>query len=205
MPVDGGVGSAENAAGGAPWWLMPSCLANRAWRPGEGPRPGDAAEADANMFGGRSRATHVRGHCPTEERERRDGLLRRLLRPEVSGYYSAVLQCVRYIVATDFLRLERIHTSARPAAASSGASASAGASEAQAPTPAAPFPIVGNNAIAAVAAVAAELEKGMPPPPPPPPRPGGRGAPPPPRPQEMSDGGLDLDEGDLQELAKVLV
>ena len=42
-----------------------------------------------------------------EPRERRDGLLRRLLQPDVERYYSAILQCVRYIVSTDFLRSER--------------------------------------------------------------------------------------------------
>ena len=40
-------------------------------------------------------------------RERRDGLLRRLLQADVERYYSAILQCVRYIVKTDFLRSER--------------------------------------------------------------------------------------------------
>jgi len=42
-----------------------------------------------------------------EQRERLDGLLRRLLRPDVDRYYSAILQCVRYIVSTDFLTMER--------------------------------------------------------------------------------------------------
>eukprot|EP00913_Durusdinium_trenchii_P001087 g997.t1 len=46
--------------------------------------------------------------------KRRDGLLRRLLQPDVERYYSAILQCVRYIVSTDFLRLERPHIEGQP-------------------------------------------------------------------------------------------
>merc|ERR1712023_19590 len=44
-------------------------------------------------------------------RPRREGLLRRLLQPEVDRYYSGILQCVQYIVATDFLRLEKVPAS----------------------------------------------------------------------------------------------
>merc|ERR1711972_1173589 len=64
----------------------------------------------------RLKATHVKPCYAQEERPRRDGLLRRLLKSEVDGYYSAILQCVRYIVATDFFRKER---PALPGAASS--------------------------------------------------------------------------------------
>ena len=87
------------------WWVLPSTLANRAGRPGEGPAGGVFAPLRARQV----RATRVEPYRAPEERERRDGLLRRLLQPDVERYYSAILQCVRYIVATDFLQLERPH------------------------------------------------------------------------------------------------
>ncbi|CAJ1336309.1 unnamed protein product [Effrenium voratum] len=85
------------------WWILPSTLANRAGRPGEGPAGGTFG----SLRTARLRATHVAAYNFPEPRERRDGLLRRLLRPDMERYYSAILQCVRYIVSTDFLRLER--------------------------------------------------------------------------------------------------
>ncbi|CAE7512783.1 Nufip1 [Symbiodinium natans] len=85
------------------WWVLPSTLANRAGRPGEGPAGGVFGPLRARQV----RATHVEPYRAPDDRERRDGLLRRLLQPDVDRYYSAILQCVRYIVATDFLQLER--------------------------------------------------------------------------------------------------
>lgn len=96
-------GTTSNTAEQHLWWVLPSTLANRACGPGEGP-----AGADAARHGSRLRALYVEPCHRPDERERRDGLLRRLLRPEIHKYYSAILQCVRYIVATDFFRLERI-------------------------------------------------------------------------------------------------
>eukprot|EP00933_Yihiella_yeosuensis_P061230 TRINITY_DN6403_c1_g1_i2.p1 TRINITY_DN6403_c1_g1~~TRINITY_DN6403_c1_g1_i2.p1 ORF type:complete len:314 (+),score=79.95 TRINITY_DN6403_c1_g1_i2:333-1274(+) len=87
------------------WWILPSTLANRAGRPGEGPAGGVFGALDRS--GKRMRATRVDPIGAHESRERRDGLLRRLLRSDVDGYYSAILQSVRYIVTTDFLQLER--------------------------------------------------------------------------------------------------
>lgn len=112
-------------AGGSRWWVLPSTLANRVSRPGEGP-------SGFTATGGQPlQPTHV-VPCPVPEpRHRRDGLLRRLLRPEVEGYYSTVLQCVRYIVATDFFRLERVPLP--PRTQSSQAPARQPASEAAAP------------------------------------------------------------------------
>lgn len=105
-----GVASAANSAGAqaignTAWWVLPSTLANRVGRPGEGPAGG--AFGPVAQGRGRLRATHVAPYIAPDQRERRDGLLRRLLRLDVDQYYSAILQCVRYIVNTDFLRLER--------------------------------------------------------------------------------------------------
>ena len=85
------------------WWVLPSTLANRAGRPGEGPAGGVFGPLRTRQM----RATHVEPYHGPDERERRDGLLRRLLQPDVERYYSAILQCVRYVVSTDFLQLER--------------------------------------------------------------------------------------------------
>jgi len=107
----------SQAAGVTPWWVLPSTLANRACRPGEGP---SISSSCGPMGSGshsqvhRLRPTFVQPSYQLQERVRRDGLLRRLLRPEVHSYYSAILQCVRYIVATDFLRLERVPGLERP-------------------------------------------------------------------------------------------
>lgn len=87
------------------WWALPSSLANRAGRPGEGPAGGVFTSLRSRPLV----ATRVEPYVGAEQRERRDGLLRRLLQPDVERYYSAILQCVRYIVSTDFLRLERPH------------------------------------------------------------------------------------------------
>ncbi|CAE7270551.1 Nufip1 [Symbiodinium sp. CCMP2456] len=92
------------------WWVLPSTLANRAGRPGEGPAGGVFGPLRTRQV----RATHVEPYRAPEARERRDGLLRRLLQPDVERYYSAILQCVRYIVATDFLQLERPHAPSVP-------------------------------------------------------------------------------------------
>merc|ERR1712196_622468 len=74
----------------ATWWALPSTLANRACGLGEGPA----------AYHGVPRARAPRYEPPElpEERPRRDGLLRRLLQADVDRYYSAILQCVRYIV-----------------------------------------------------------------------------------------------------------
>jgi len=106
----------NQAAGAAPWWVMPSTLANRACRPGEGPTSGACGPmgSGSQSQAHRLRPTFVQPSYQLQERIRRDGLLRRLLRPEVHSYYSAILQCVRYIVATDFLCLERMPASNRP-------------------------------------------------------------------------------------------
>jgi len=102
-------GAAGGGAAGVPpggfgqvWWRMPSMLANRAGRPGEGPMGPPTAES------GKRLARFPRFQPLHSERDRRDGLLRRMLRPEMDQYYSSVLQCVRYIVATDFFRLLRV-------------------------------------------------------------------------------------------------
>lgn len=118
--------SAEAAAAtvASQWWVLPSTLANRACGAGEGPAGGRG-----NMtwlYKPRKQAPRAPEYEPPEERPRRDGLLRRLLQPEVDRYYSAILQCVRYVVATDFFRLEK----AAPAAATledTGAASSSGA------------------------------------------------------------------------------
>lgn len=100
-----GNNAGAQAIGNTAWWVLPSTLANRAGRPGEGPAGGVFGPVARSR--GRLRATHVAPYVPPDSRERRDGLLRRLLRGDVDQYYSAILQCVRYIVNTDFLRLER--------------------------------------------------------------------------------------------------
>ncbi|CAE8632656.1 unnamed protein product, partial [Polarella glacialis] len=105
---DGAAAAGNQAIGSTAWWVLPSTLANRAGRPGEGPAGGVFGPVSrGGGLGGRIRATHVQPYLQPERRERRDGLLRRLLRPDVDQYYSAILQCVRYIVATDFLQRER--------------------------------------------------------------------------------------------------
>lgn len=75
-------------------------LANRACGVGEGPA--------AYHHVPRSRAPRYEAPEPPEDRPRRDALLRRLLLADVDRYYSTILQCVRYIVATDFFRLEKV-------------------------------------------------------------------------------------------------
>jgi len=105
----GEVGSSEiidvSPAGSASWWAMPSTLANRASRPGEVPAtPGGTGHGGS----GRMRPARLSMPFPPEERVRRDGLFRRMLGREVDVYYSAALQAVRYVVATDFLRLDRV-------------------------------------------------------------------------------------------------
>jgi len=127
-------------AAAPPFWLLPSTLANRAGRPGEGPRPEEIAGNTAGRAAGqRQRPTRVQSYHDPGDRERRDGLLRRLMRPEVNTYYSAVLQCVRYIVATDFLRLERvpppISKRLAPAAQEAPTSGAAAAARASAKVP----------------------------------------------------------------------
>lgn len=92
--------AAAAEAASATWWALPSTLANRCC-PGEEPPPRPRPAL------GRDRPTYVRPSLFVSSRERRDGLLRRLLKPEVDGFYSTILQCVRYIVDTDFLRVER--------------------------------------------------------------------------------------------------
>jgi len=109
------VGDASSLGGSeATWWALPSTLANRAC-PGPRPLP-DARRSNAP----RLRPTFVRPARELQERMRRDGLLRRMLRPEVDGFYSTILQCVRYVVDTDFLRQERALRSVPAAIAGSG-------------------------------------------------------------------------------------
>jgi len=109
------VGDASSLGGSeATWWALPSTLANRAC-PGPQPPP-DARRSSAP----RLRPTFVRPARELQERMRRDGLLRRMLRPEVDGFYSTILQCVRYVVDTDFLRQERALRSVPAAIAGSG-------------------------------------------------------------------------------------
>jgi len=88
------------------WWGLPSTLANRVCRPGEGPF---AASVGPPTI----RETRVPPVIAIPERERRDGLLRRLLRPELNRHQSSILQCVRYIVGTEFFRLEKLPLSRR--------------------------------------------------------------------------------------------
>lgn len=87
------------------FWLMPSMLANVVVLADKG----STGEGCLPSGGRRPKGRHLKAvtlyQRQCEERERRDGLLRRLLHPEVQDYYSGVLQCIRYIVATDFLRL----------------------------------------------------------------------------------------------------
>jgi len=120
--------AAEAAA--ATWWALPSTLANRAC-PGEGP------PARPRPLLGRERPTFVRPSSFLCSRMRRDGLLRRLLKPEVDGYYSTILQCVRYIVDTDFLRMERALRHVPGAAAASAPPAAAAPAPGASPAPAA--------------------------------------------------------------------
>ncbi|CAK9045831.1 Streptococcal surface protein A (Adhesin SspS) [Durusdinium trenchii] len=77
---------------------------------GEGPAGGVFGSLRSRQL----RPTRVEPYVVRDPRERRDGLLRRLLQPDVERYYSAILQCVRYIVSTDFLRLERPHIEGQP-------------------------------------------------------------------------------------------
>jgi len=84
-----------------PWWGLPSTLANRVCRLGErlfaaSVRPQTVHETNVPpMYG-------MRGG------EGCDGLTQQLLQPEVNRCRSSILQCVRYIVATDFFRLEKL-------------------------------------------------------------------------------------------------
>lgn len=133
----------EAPVAGPPWWTLPSTLANRACGIGEGPagEPGGvgAARGDPTTRQPLLRAQRAYLDEP-EQRPRRDGLLRRLLQPEVDRYYSAILQCVRYIVATDFFKLDKarlpdddgpnVATPAPPPAATDASSAAAQASDA---------------------------------------------------------------------------
>ncbi|CAK9022178.1 unnamed protein product [Durusdinium trenchii] len=102
--------SAQQVISSTAWWALPSSLANRAGRPGEGPAGGVFGSLRSRQL----RPTRVEPYVVRDPRERRDGLLRRLLQPDVERYYSAILQCVRYIVSTDFLRLERPHIEGQP-------------------------------------------------------------------------------------------
>lgn len=134
MLMDAGaaaVAAAADQAARVPWWALPSTMANRACRPGEGPA-GTVGSAQVGAQG--VRATRVPGCHPPGSRQRRDGLLRRLLKADVDRYYSAILQCVRYMVATDFFRLERPALpegarAAAPAAAGAGAAPVGGLAE----------------------------------------------------------------------------
>jgi hypothetical protein len=83
------------------WWVLPSTLANRVCGLGEGPAAYHGVERQP-------RAPRYEAPERPEDRPRRDGLLRRLLQADVDRYYSTILQCVRYIVATDFFRLEKV-------------------------------------------------------------------------------------------------
>jgi len=93
---------ARAAPSGDPkWWLLPSTLANRACGYGEGP-------AAYHGVARKPRGPRYEAEEPPEDRPRREGLLRRLMNSDVDRYYSAILQSVRYIVGTEFFKLEKV-------------------------------------------------------------------------------------------------
>lgn len=88
--------------------LLPSTLANRVCLIGEGPAADGRCVIGSSDMDVSTTVMHRIEPChPPQHRYRRSGLLRRLLQREVTSYHSAILQCVRYVVATDFFRLER--------------------------------------------------------------------------------------------------
>lgn len=95
------IGDSQAPPNPARWWTMPSTLANRVCALGEGPAAYHGVERH-------TRAPRYEAPAPPEDRPRREGLFRRLLQADVDRYYSSILQCVRYIVATDFFRLEKV-------------------------------------------------------------------------------------------------
>lgn len=117
----------QATASGQRYWTLPSTLANRVCGLGEGP-------AAYHGVPQRPRGPRYEAPEPPEDRPRRDGLLRRLLQADVDRYYSAILQCVRYIVATDFFRLEKVppppcaQVAAAPSSASQPSASSSSAS-----------------------------------------------------------------------------
>lgn len=100
--------SVEIQSEGWQFRLLPSTLANRACLRGEGPAADmNRAVASVGPDAAVTVMQRVEPCLPPPGRQRRTGLLRRLLQREVTNYHSAILQCVRYVVATDFFRLER--------------------------------------------------------------------------------------------------
>ncbi|CAK0890731.1 unnamed protein product, partial [Prorocentrum cordatum] len=143
MLMDAGASTAAAAAEQAarvPWWALASTLANRACRPGEGPA-GTVGSAQAGAQG--VRATRVPGCHPPGSRQRRDGLLRRLLKADVDGRGSqtcmgtGTAESRMFLEARFFLPqgLPQMHGHARPAASWPRASGPA--------TVAPPCPLVG--------------------------------------------------------------